>query len=234
MAGPNISEMLKSSGFSLDGLTNITPSEYFELIKPLVFFIVGITIYSLFIFHFYRFLARRDVLGLELTKTPHNFMGFLKKMITLMFYTVENLVLTPLFVFFWFFVLVALITLLTRNPSANDILITSVALVAAIRISAYYNENLSQDLAKMIPFALLGIFLVDASFFSIEGSISVAKQLPNTWRLLVYYLVFVTSLEFVLRICHGVYSLLYARLKPSESNNPKVKKKVVKRGVGRG
>ena len=34
-------------------------------------------------------------------------------------------------------------------------------LVAATRITAYYNEDLSRDMAKTIPFALLGIMIID-------------------------------------------------------------------------
>ena len=58
--------------------------------------------------------------------------------------------------------------LLSKFSSPNHILVVSVSLVAAIRVTSYYNEQLSQDLAKMIPFALLGIFLVDATFFSVQ------------------------------------------------------------------
>lgn len=202
-------DVLRNLSFA--NLTNITLAEYFGIVKPLMLFAVGLTVYSLFIFHFYRFLARRDVLGLELSKTPHNFIGFVGWLVNALLYVFENLILTPLFVFFWFFVLGVLMILLTRNPSASGILITSVALVAAIRISAYYNENLSQDLAKMIPFALLGIFLVDASFFSIKTSLSVAKEVPAMGNLLVYYLLFVTLLEFVLRITHSLYSWIFKK-----------------------
>jgi len=215
MVSLNILETIGINNLSFTELTNITLQEYFGIVKPVMFFVIGIAIYSLFIFHFYRFLARRDVLGLELSKTPHSFIGFVGWAVKALLYALEYLILTPLFVFFWFFVLGVLMILLSRNPSANSILITSVALVAAIRITAYYNQNLSQDLAKMIPFALLGIFLVDASFFSLENSISVAKQIPLLLNSLVYYLAFVIALELVLRIIYGIYSLILKKTNKS-------------------
>ena len=43
-----------------------------------------------------------------------------------------------------------------------------ISLVVAIRIAAYYKEDLSKNLAKMIPFSLLGIFLVNNTLFTID------------------------------------------------------------------
>ncbi|MFH1331814.1 MAG: hypothetical protein ABIH63_00835 [archaeon] len=220
MAPFNFSEIVQFPQLSFSELTNITLPEYWEIVKPVFFFVLGITFYALFIFHFYRFIARRDVLGLSLQDISSSFEGVVSKMIKGIFYILENLILTPIVVFFWFMVFTLLMVILTKNPSANNILITSVALVAAIRVSAYYHENLSQDLAKMLPFALLGIFLVDASFFSLQTSIEVAKEIPTLWKLLVYYLVFVITLEFVLRITHTISRIFIRRDDEVSLNQP--------------
>src|SRR3989344_2127259 len=126
-------------------------------------------------------------------------------------HTVQNLVLIPVLVFFWFGVLSILMLLLSRNHTPDTILLSTISIVAAVRITSYYNEDLSKDLAKMIPFALLGIFLVDISYFSLEKSIEVATQLPLYWKQFFYYLVFVVAIEFVMR---GIDFLRHGFKKP--------------------
>jgi len=58
-------------------------------------------------------------------------------------------------VFFWFMVLSLLMIMISKVPDLGQIFQISIALVSVIRITAYYNEDLSRDLAKMLPFALL-------------------------------------------------------------------------------
>ena len=197
-------------------LSNISFNEYFEIVKPLIFYIIGITIYAIFIFKFYKFISKRDIFKLELRKYSESYEGFFSIMVKIVFYIFENLILIPLLVFFWFAVLAMVFLILSKSTSPHQILIIAVSLVAAVRITSYYNENLSQDLAKMIPFALLGIYLVDATFFSIEGSLSIAKQIPTLWKVGIYYLFFVIFLEFVLRISHGIIGLFTASKETEE------------------
>ena len=90
------------------------------------------------------------------------------------------------------------------KSAANNILLVSIALVSTVRIAAYYNEDLSKDLAKMQPFALLGIFLIDISYFSFSASLEVIKQIPSFWKIMIYYLIFAIVLEFILRIGSGI------------------------------
>ncbi len=208
MAGLNISAINMSAGaLSKFSFSNFSLTAFITSAKPLLLFIVGMTIYSIFVFKFYKFLARKDILQLKTHKYYDAYEGAVKKLMRSFFYVLENLVLIPLFVFFWFAVLAVLLLVLSKNRDPGTILITSASIVAAVRITAYYNENLSQDLAKMIPFALLGVFLIDISYFSIADSIEVAKQLTSMWEYLIYYLLFLTGLEFILRIVHGIATL---------------------------
>ena len=105
MAAINISNIPEISKASFMELSNISFNEYFEIIKPLMFFIIGITIYSLFIFKFYIFVAKRDVLELKLNRYSEAYEGFFEKIVKLFFYIFENLILIPLFIFFWFVVI---------------------------------------------------------------------------------------------------------------------------------
>lgn len=177
-----------------------------KIIKPLVLVIVGIVIYAFFIFKFYRFLAARDILKFNW----HNKYGwtesFGRKIIKLFFFMIEHIILVPVLVFFWFIIMAVLILLLSNNAPLIIMLI-AMAIVGAIRITAYYNEDLSRDLAKMIPFAILGVFIIDLSFFSIQSSWQNAQQLFSMIDTLFFYLLFVIALELALRVIHLIFSV---------------------------
>ena len=67
--------------------------------------------------------------------------------------------------FFWFKVIAVMPTFLARDQTFPDILLVSMAMVGAIRVSAYVTEDLSRDLAKILPFAVLGIFIINVSLY---------------------------------------------------------------------
>ena len=86
----------------------------------------------------------------------------------------------------------------------------SIAVVSAVRIAAYYDEDLSRDLAKILPFALLGIFLIDLSYFSLPATLETLRETVAQWRIMAYYLAFAIALEFVLRITSPLIRPLFA------------------------
>ena len=96
-------------------------------------------------------------------------------------------------------------------------MLISVSLVGVTRVMSYYNEDLSKDLAKMMPFALLGVFLVDISYFEITNSIEAIKQIISLWRLIVYYLLILILIEFILRILYTIVKTIF----PDQSNKAK-------------
>jgi len=181
-------------------LQNFTVAEAQSILLPVIQFIIGMVIYSIFIFKFYRFIARKDIFRLNLAKYNTSSLGFIKKIMGVIFYVIEYILLFPIFAFFWFLVLVVFMSFLAKTQTISNVLLVAIALVATVRTTAYYHEDLSKDLAKMLPFALLGIFLVDITYFSFDRSFEFIKQLPSFWKTGIYYLLFVIVLEFVLRI----------------------------------
>ena len=121
---------------------------------PMFYLMVSIAIYSIVIWHFYRFIARRDCLTIHSVTHP-KVVGFLKYFFVFPFIA---------FLFLLGFSLMMLF--LTRDYEILALLSTSFAVIIAIRITAYYSRDLSKDLAKMLPFALLGLFLVNPTSVS--------------------------------------------------------------------
>ena len=53
---------------------------------------------------------------------------------------------------------------------------------------------------KMLPFALLGLFLVDPSFFSYTEIITKIETMPEFFSQCIQYIVFIVLIEWVLRM----------------------------------
>jgi hypothetical protein len=183
-------------------------------LRPLISFVLGMAIYAVFIFNFYRFMGRKNIFELNLDKYQQSRFQFLRVMLHLIFYVIKYLVVFPFVAFAWFVILTVLLVFLAKDQPIERILLVSIAVLSAIRITSYYNEDLSRDLAKMLPFALLGVFIIDLSYFSLAGSIGALQQALTQWESIAYYLIFVMGLELVLRITSPVLNLV---ILPSKS-----------------
>lgn len=187
-----------------------------EILKPLVYLLIGIVIYSIFVFHFYRFIARKDIFRLNLNQYNRLRHPFFAKLLRVVFYIIEYILLFPLFAMFWFAIIAVFLSFMMQETVASHILLISIALVGAVRITAYYNEELSKDLAKMLPFALLGIYIIDVSILTFSKFPEFLKQIPPNLDLLLNYLIFIILLEFVLRISY----LILGNPKKAEAQEP--------------
>jgi len=83
-------------------LVDLSFNEAYNILKPLVIFIFGMVIYSVFIFNFYRFLAKIDVFDLNLSKHNTTEPSVLSNVFAILLYGLEYLILLPAFIFFWF------------------------------------------------------------------------------------------------------------------------------------
>ena len=180
----------------------------YTVLRPLALFAVGVTVYGVFVFHFYRFLARKDILDLNLSKHNQARHPFLRKTIAMVFYTFKCLLVFPLFVFFAFLVMAGLLFLMGRNQSIDNVMLAAMGVVAAIRICSYYNTALSTDIAKILPFALLGIVLIDNSLIRVPDPTEGLQLAVLEMETMVYYLGGVVAMEFVLRIVSGLFGLM--------------------------
>ena len=181
----------------------------YAALRPLALFAVGIAVYGVFVFHFYRFLARKDIINLNLSKHNKARHPFLRKTVAMVFYMFKSLLVFPLLVFFWFLVMAGLLFMMGKNQSIENVMLAAMGVVAAIRICSYYNGALSTDISKILPFALLGIILIDNSLIrSIPDPTESLQLAVLELETMVYYLGAVVALEFLLRIASGILGLL--------------------------
>ncbi len=182
-----------------------------NVLGPLAIVVLSITAYGILVFHFYRFLARKDIFSLDLQKHNHARWPFLRKTISVVFYIVKFLLLYPIFVFVWFAVMSGLLYLMSRNQSTGNVMLAAMGVVGAIRICSYYNGALATDISKILPFALLGIMLIDNSLIDFTGSTEGVREAALQVETVLYYMIAVVALEFVLRMLSGIVGWIRSR-----------------------
>ena len=199
----------------------------FKILPPLFILGIIIALYSIFVWFFYRLLARKDVLKLNLAQyNVYKHSGIIK-FFRVLFYIVEFMLITPIAIFFWFAVLSFFLIVLAKEVEVGTVILICAALISAIRITAYFNEDLSKDLAKMVPFTLLGVIILTPNFLNIETTIQRFTQIPLFLDTAFYYLLFIIGLEVILRIFYLPFNIL-GSIKTEED---KVEEKAVNKKI---
>ncbi len=207
----------------IKGLPDPVPTFVTLLILTII-----IAVYSVFIWKFYNFISTKNVLSLDLKKLNKLEHPVSAKILASLFYVLEYLIILPILIFFWFAFFTALLTVLSKELPANAIILISAMIIAAVRVTAYipkYGESVSGEIAKIVPFTLLGISLTNPNFFKIdEIFLQFNKVLPlinDIW----IYLFFIIALEFLLRIIFSIASIFRSKEKESETSENKIESK---------
>lgn len=185
----------------------------YDIVFSLLLYTFIIFFYSVFVWFFYRTLSKRDLFRLAVKEHRHVW----RKQIM---YIIKYLVFFPVFTFLWFAVMSLIMIMLSKSYTTEAILVISMAMIAATRITAYYSRQLSEDIAKILPLGVLAIFIVDPSYFSFSLAISRLYDLQTLVPLFANYLVFIIALEFVLRVLLIVTRRIRRKLFPMKPSEP--------------
>ncbi len=189
-----------------------------DLLRPVAVYILGMSVYTFFVFRFYRFVASRDMFALDLSRYEESQRGWLRVVLHLVLYVGKYIILFPVFAFFWFGVLTVILAFLSIDQTIAEILRMALVTVCAIRVVSYYDEDLSRDLAKILPFGVLAFFLVDSSSLSVRESFDVLREVRDHSENILYYLVLLIALEFTLRLLMAFVKFLFGG-KPRETED---------------
>ena len=193
--------------FNIYQKTIATLPSFFGNFFNFLILVLLVVVYSIFIWKFYKFIAKKNILGLDLNKYNNSNNPFVTKIVAGLFYFVEYLLVLPFLIFFWFTVFALFLIFLTEELEIHTLLIISATIVAAIRMTSYYKEDLSRDIAKLLPFTLLSISILTPGFFNVERIFTQLSQLPDFFNNILYYLIFIIVLEIVLRFFDFIFSL---------------------------
>lgn len=180
--------------------------EFLLILPPLVqkfveLFLISlvIVIYAILIWKFYRFISKRNLIELNLRQYSRSNHVGLAKTTKALLYTLEYLIILPFMVFMWFSVFTIFLILLTSGIELNILFTISATVIVAIRMTAYYKEELSKDLAKLLPFTLLAVSITQGGIFSFDKILGQLFAIPNLFVGIFPYLIFIFAIEFLLR-----------------------------------
>lgn len=179
------------------------------VLLPVAVYVLGLAIYAIFVFRFYRFIAARDIFNFDLSGNHASGAPALRNLFSVIGYAAKFIVLFPAFAFLWFAILTVMLAFLSENRQLSTVLLIALATVSAVRVCAYYDEDLARDLAKILPFAVLSVFLVGASSLDVPASLEVLRQAGAQWAVIFYYWLFLIALEFALRLIYGLFRAIF-------------------------
>jgi len=176
-------------------------------IYDLIGFSIGMVVYGIFVYHFYKFLSKRDIfsinIGEKISKAKFKSSGQKKSVAPrIVAFLATRLFIFPFVIFLWFIGYSSFMFLLVQNMPTETIFLVSSGLIIAIRISAYYHEDLSRDIAKLVPFTLLGIFLFNPQFYSFSDTLTRLFEIPS-------FIIQIASFILLAMIIEIVFSTLY-------------------------
>ncbi len=172
-------------------------SAFGDQILGLLVLMAGILAYTLIVNEFYQRLSKRVMFAKkdEHGNVRSGFLGWL-----------SYIFLFPV-VSFAFFVLLslALLFLSQEGQTALEVYTLSMAILAAVRVAAYFSEEASHDLAKLLPLGLLGVFLVRYEFEGITAAFDQLTKAVENLDLLLAFFVVVLVLEYSLRFLRAIF-----------------------------
>ena len=151
---------------------------------------------------YHKQLAKRDLFEIPKFSKESKLSNFFNRVM----YFLKYLLIFPAYSFVWFLIFSFMLFLISESRPIEDILFFGIIVIAATRISAYVSSKLAEDMAKLLPWAMIVIFLTDAeaiTMASVQSSFNIFYQyVPNV----IKYLFFITFVEWVLRISSWLFS----------------------------
>lgn len=178
---------------------NSLPGDY-QLIAVILIYVGFILFYSLFIFKFYRILANKNIIPLNLSQYNHSEHPVLKKVLAVILYLIEYIVILPFLVLFWFVIFSVFLLILSGNHDTQSILLIAAVMIMATRIASYINHELAKDMARIIPFGLLTIFILEANFFDFQGIFDKLIKIPSFSRQIFFFIMVILIVELLSRV----------------------------------
>jgi len=171
---------------------------FYEIVFPVLITIGSIVAYTLVVGLTYKTLSKRDIFRfkkIKEAKEEHKGNPIISSIIGIFEYGV----VFPILTIFWFSIFSVLLFLLSRTLPSNALIAIAVAIVGSTRIISYINEEIAVDVAKLYPLVILGTFLIDPDFFSIELLYNRINEIPEFLPIIINYLAVPVLIEWILR-----------------------------------
>jgi len=94
--------------------------------------------------------------------------------------------------------------LLSKDQTTDQILLSAMAIIVGIRVTAFITEKVSTDLAKLIPMGLLGVVIIQPGYLGLGATANHIGRAFDMWPLLVRYFATFLVLEMIMHSLLGV------------------------------
>lgn len=189
-------------------------------IYDIIGFSIGMVVYGVFVYNFYRFLSKRDLFNINIEKISKGHFSSSGKKSSgaprAAAFIATNFFVFPFVIFLWFLGYSSFMFILVQHMPTATIFLVSSSLIIAIRISAYYREDLSRDLAKLLPFALLAIFLFDPQFYSLVDVLQRLSEMPSFLTQIASFMIVAMIVEIFLSIIYLIKIRFFHKEKKSK------------------
>ena len=191
-------------------VVNSVPEEH-RILVSLFLYTIFIVIYAVFIWKFYRFMAEKDIIKFNLSQYNRSKHASLEKTYAIFLNILQYVIILPFLVLFWFTVFSIFLLVLSKSQNAYQILLISAAIIASTRVAAYISEGLSRDLAKIFPFTVLALFILDPEFFNVNIIFDKLAQVPELFNNILIFVIFIFGVELILRMIYSIVAFIYSR-----------------------
>lgn len=167
-------------------------------LQTLLIYGIGIAVYTVIVFSFYQPLSAR-----EPYHTPAK-PGWRGRAIHLL----EDVFVFPLMSFAYFSVLALSLFFLAKSQTTTQILLLSMGVVVGVRVTAHVHPIASVDLAKLLPWSLFAIILVDPGYLSFHATLARVTDAGRMAPVLAQYFVLFILIEAALRGARAILPAL--------------------------
>lgn len=162
-------------------------------------YMILIFIYAIFISKVYRLISKKDIISLNLQQYNSFDHPSLNKLFAGILYFIEYIILLPFLILFWYILFALALILFSDIASLDQVLLLSAAVVGSIRLLAYYNNEISAEVAKLLPFTILAITLLSHKLIDISKFREFIGNIQESIIFVGYVLLFIVCLEIILR-----------------------------------
>lgn len=173
---------------------------YERELLTLGFYAIGFALYALAVFLTCETISRRDLVRdhVKPKSSASRMQRFLRG--------AGFLALYPLVTAGYFAFLGASLFFLAKNQPTAGLLLSTMGIVVALRLSAYLTSSIARDVAKLLPLSLLAVFVIEPGYFSFATAWARFGEALSLWPLLVRYFVALSLLEITLRVTEVIWT----------------------------
>ena len=114
-------------------------------------------------YFYHKQLSRKDLFDIPKIDSNSKFVSFINRLV----YFSKYIIVFPLYSFIWFLIFSFLLVLIAKSMPIGEIMFFGIVIVSVTRIAAYVSSKLSEDMSKLLPWALIIVFLIDPQSITI-------------------------------------------------------------------